>query len=128
MGSRIGGRCARRRAHRVRVEPGVSLSLVWGSAQAPNRAFALAQQPDWTICGLGGNDAIRIGPEPVVDIYAGFGRPAPQEFQEPDGLHPTLAEHQVLAREFVERLVGWNLDAELRDPAGERRWIRCTSG
>ncbi len=42
--------------------------------------------------------------EPVVDIYAGFGRPAPPDYQEPDGLHPTLAGHQVLAREFVERL------------------------
>jgi acyl-CoA thioesterase I len=47
---------------------------------------------------------LRHQPDPVVDIYAGFGRPAPPEYQEPDGLHPTLAGHQVLAREFVERL------------------------
>ncbi len=50
------------------------------------------------------NAWIREQPQPVVDIYAGFGDPAPQEFQEPDGLHPTLAGHQVLAREFVERM------------------------
>ena len=52
------------------------------------------------------NGWIREQPEPVVDIYAGFGKPAPQEYQEPDGLHPTLAGHQVLAREFVTRLAG----------------------
>jgi lysophospholipase L1-like esterase len=50
------------------------------------------------------NTWIREQPEPVVDIYTGFGNPAPQAFQEPDGLHPTLAGHQVLAREFVELL------------------------
>jgi acyl-CoA thioesterase-1 len=52
------------------------------------------------------NGWIREQPEPVVDIYAGFGKPAPPEYQEPDGLHPTLAGHQVLAREFVTRLAG----------------------
>jgi hypothetical protein len=44
---------------------------------------------------------IRAQPEPVVDFYAGFRNPAPQELQEPDGLHPTLAEHTELVREFV---------------------------
>jgi acyl-CoA thioesterase I len=52
------------------------------------------------------NEWLRDQPEPVVDIYAGFGRPVPPEFQEPDGLHPTLAGHKALAREFVERLAG----------------------
>ena len=50
------------------------------------------------------NEWIRNQPEPVVDIYAGFGRPVPPEFQEPDGLHPTLAGHKAVAREFVDRL------------------------
>ncbi len=166
--------------------PGDGIQLVNSgiSALTTTQAFGpfvpvLARQPDWIICALGGNDAVRIGPEPtktlvsldettrtlaelrrlagattqaqwvwitrmpiddarmeayapfrmgpvpfiwrnpdleainawlsdqpeqVVDIYAGFGSPAPQEFQEPDGLHPTLAGHQVLGREFVERL------------------------
>jgi lysophospholipase L1-like esterase len=154
------------------------------SAMTTTQAFGplrplLGQQPDWIICGLGGNDAVRIGPEPtqtlvsldettrnlaelrrladattraqwlwitrmpidearleayepfrlgpvasvwrnadleainawireqpepVADIYAAFGSPAPEELQESDGLHPTLAGHQVLAREFVLRL------------------------
>ena len=52
------------------------------------------------------NAWVREQPEPVADIYAAFGSPAPQEFQEPDGLHPTLAGHQILAREFVSRLAG----------------------
>jgi lysophospholipase L1-like esterase len=52
------------------------------------------------------NEWLRDQPESVVDIYAGFGRPVPLEFQEPDGLHPTLAGHKALAREFVVRLAG----------------------
>ena len=52
------------------------------------------------------NEWLRDQPESVVDIYAGFGRPVPPEFQEPDGLHPTLAGHRALAREFVDRLAG----------------------
>ncbi|MGH2616688.1 MAG: SGNH/GDSL hydrolase family protein [Thermomicrobiales bacterium] len=167
-----------------RPEAGIQLVNSGVSALTTTQAFGplrplLAQQPDWIICGLGGNDAVRIGPEPtqtlvsldettrnlaelrrladvttqaqwvwitrmpiddvrmeayepfqmgpvrsiwrnpdleainawihdqpepVVDIYAGFGSPAPPEYQEPDGLHPTLAGHTVLAREFVERL------------------------
>ncbi len=43
-------------------------------------------------------------PELVVDMQAAFGESIPTEFQEPDGLHPTLAGHQAIAREFVERL------------------------
>jgi lysophospholipase L1-like esterase len=50
------------------------------------------------------NAWIRAQPESVVDMYAAFGSPTPQELQEPDGLHPTLAGHQVLAREFVADL------------------------
>jgi lysophospholipase L1-like esterase len=139
----------------------------------------VAQQPAWIVCALGGNDAVRIGPEPnqtlvsldetlrnlaelrrlatqttdaewiwltrmpidearmdayapfqmgplahvfrnadfdpinawvreqpetVVDYHAAFGDPVPPEFQEPDGLHPTLAGHQAVAREFVQHL------------------------
>jgi acyl-CoA thioesterase I len=52
------------------------------------------------------NAWLRDRPELIVDIYAGFGRPVPPEFQEPDGLHPTLAGHKALAREFVNRLAG----------------------
>lgn len=156
------------------------------SAMTTTQAFGplvpvLARQPDWIICALGGNDAVRIGPdpaptlvsleettrnlaelrrlaglttkaewlwvtrmpidevrmaayepfhmgplphewhnadmdaindwilaqpEPVVEYRAAFGDPVPTEFQEPDGLHPTLAGHQALARAFVERLAG----------------------
>ena len=167
-----------------RPDDGIQLVNSGISALTTTQAFGplvpiLAQEPDWIICGLGGNDAVRIGPEPtktlvsleetmrnlaelrrladattqaqwvwitrmpidearmeayepfrmgpvphvwrnadlevinawireqpepVVDIYAAFGRPTPEAFQEPDGLHPTLAGHQVLARQFVERL------------------------
>jgi acyl-CoA thioesterase I len=52
------------------------------------------------------NEWLRDQSEPVVDNYAGFGRPVPPEFQEPDGLHPTLAGHKALARELVDRLAG----------------------
>jgi lysophospholipase L1-like esterase len=52
------------------------------------------------------NAWLRDQPELVVDIYAGFGRPVLPEFQEPDGLHPTLAGHKALVREFVNRLAG----------------------
>lgn len=45
-------------------------------------------------------------PELVVDYHVAFGDPVPPEFQEPDGLHPTLAGHQAVAREFVQRLAG----------------------
>jgi lysophospholipase L1-like esterase len=167
-----------------RPDSGIQLVNAGISAQTTTQAFrslvpVLAQQPDWIICALGGNDAVRIGPEPaktlvsieettrnlaelrrladitttaqwvwlgrmpidqvrmdayppfqmgpvafnwrnadldavnawfseqpdlVVSIHEAFGNPVPPEFQEPDGLHPTLAGHQAIAREFVERL------------------------
>jgi hypothetical protein len=52
------------------------------------------------------NAWLRQQPEVVVDYRAAWGDPPPAEFQEPDGLHPTLAGHQALAREFVTRLAG----------------------
>jgi acyl-CoA thioesterase I len=167
-----------------RPDDGIQLVNAGISAQTTTQAIrslvpVLAQQPDWIICALGGNDAVRIGPEPtktlvsieettrnlaelrrlaeiktsaqwvwlarmpvdqarmdayppfrmgpvaftwrnadmdavnawlheqpelVVSINAAFGSPVPPEFQEPDGLHPTLPGHQAIAREFVERL------------------------
>lgn len=167
-----------------RPQDGIRLVNAGISAQTTTQALSrivqpLGQQPDWIICGLGGNDAVRTGPEPtitlvsieetqrnlaelrrlarlvteaqwvwltrppidearmeayevfrmgplpfiwrnadmeavnawmreqpelVVDMQAAFGDPIPAEFQEPDGLHPTLAGHQAIAREFVERL------------------------
>ena len=167
-----------------RPEDGIHLVNMGISAQTTTQAIrsmvpVLAQQPDWIICALGANDAVRISPEPsktlvsieetrrnlaelrrladigttaqwvwlarmpldqarmdayppfrmgpvafnwrnadmdavnawlheqpelVVSIHAAFGSPVPPEFQEPDGLHPTLAGHQAIAREFVERL------------------------
>lgn len=167
-----------------RPDDGIRLVNSGISAQTTTQAFRalvpiLGQQPDWIICALGANDAVRIGPEPtktqvsieettrnlaelrrlagngtqaqwvwlarmpidearleayapfqmgplpfvwrnadldpinawldeqpelVVSIHAAFGSPVPPEFQEPDGLHPTLAGHQAIAREFVARL------------------------
>ena len=167
-----------------RPEDRIQLVNMGVSAQTTTQAVrtfvpVLAQQPDWIICALGGNDAVRIGPEPnktlvsieetarnlaelrrlaevttaaqwvwlarmpidqarmdayppfrmgpvafnwrnadmdlvnawlhqqpelVISIHAAFGSPVPPEFQEPDGLHPTLAGHQAIAREFIERL------------------------
>ena len=173
-----------------RPEDGIQLVNAGVSAQTMSRAFGpfvpiLAQHPDWIICALGGNDAVRIGPEPtktlvsieettrnlaelrrltgletraqwvwlvrmpidetrmesyapfqmgpvpfvwrnadldpinawfnaqpelVVSIHAAFGSPVPPEFQEPDGLHPTLAGHQAIAREFVERTAAKDIE------------------
>jgi acyl-CoA thioesterase I len=167
-----------------RPQDGIRLENMGISAQTTTQALSrfvqpLGQQPDWIICGLGGNDAVRTGPEPtitlvsieetirnlaemrrlaelvtdaqwlwltrppidearmeayegfrmgplpfvwrnadidainawtreqpelVVDMQAAFGDPVPVDFQEPDGLHPTLAGHQAIAREFVEHL------------------------
>lgn len=50
------------------------------------------------------NDWLRRQPELVVDMQQAFGDPIPVAFQEPDGLHPTLAGQQAIAREFVVRL------------------------
>jgi acyl-CoA thioesterase-1 len=167
-----------------RPQDGSRLVNLGISAQTTTQALSrilqpLGQQPDWIICGLGGNDAVRTGPEPtitlvsieetkrnlaemrrlaglvtdaqwvwltrppidetrmeayegfrmgvlpfvwrnadidainawmheqpemVVDLQAAFGDPVPVDYQEPDGLHPTLAGHQAIAREFVARL------------------------
>lgn len=167
-----------------RPEEGIRLVNSGVSAMTTTQAFGplmpvLAQQPDWIICALGGNDAVRLGPEPnqtlvslgettrnlaemrrlarlvteaewlwltrmpidearmavyepfqigpiarlwhnadldainawiheqpelVVDYHAAFGDPVPTDYQEPDGLHPTLVGHQAVAREFVARL------------------------
>lgn len=167
-----------------RSQDGIRLVNSGISAQTTTQALGrfaqtLGQQPDWIICGLGGNDAVRTGPEPtitlvsieettrnlaemrrlaelvtdaqwvwltrppidaarmeayepfhmgplpfvwrdadmdavstwvrgepeiVVDMHAALGDPVPAEFQEPDGLHPTLAGHKAIAREFVQRL------------------------
>jgi acyl-CoA thioesterase I len=167
-----------------RPDDGIEFINSGVSAMTTTQAFGpfvplLAQQPDVIVCALGGNDAVRLGPEPnqtlvslgetirnlaelrrlaslttearwiwltrmpidearmeayepfqmgpfahiwqnadldainawtfaqpelVVDMHAAFGDPVPVEFQEPDGLHPTLAGHQAIARVFVERL------------------------
>jgi lysophospholipase L1-like esterase len=49
-------------------------------------------------------DAIRRQPEPVVDLVALFGRPPAAELLLADGLHPSLAGQQAIARALVERL------------------------
>ncbi|MGE0543942.1 MAG: SGNH/GDSL hydrolase family protein [Dehalococcoidia bacterium] len=50
------------------------------------------------------NDILRRQPDPVVDTGAALGRPAPPELFNPDGVHPSLAGHTVIARAFVEHL------------------------
>jgi len=49
-------------------------------------------------------DVIRGRPDPVVDLQALFGLPPDANFLRPDGLHPSLAGHQAIARAVVERL------------------------
>jgi lysophospholipase L1-like esterase len=49
-------------------------------------------------------DVIRRQPGPVVDLEAVFGRPPAPELLGPDGLHPSLAGQQVIARTLVEQL------------------------
>ncbi|MCA1718935.1 MAG: GDSL-type esterase/lipase family protein [Actinobacteria bacterium] len=49
-------------------------------------------------------DFIREQREPVVDIQTVFGTPADPELQGPDGVHPSLAGQEAIARAFVERL------------------------
>jgi acyl-CoA thioesterase-1 len=51
------------------------------------------------------NEVLRRQPDPVVDTDAALGRPTPPEFLNSDGVHPSLAGHTVIAREFVEKLV-----------------------
>jgi hypothetical protein len=42
--------------------------------------------------------------ESVIDTGAALGRPAPLEYLNPDGVHPSLAGHTLIARAFVEHL------------------------
>lgn len=143
----------------------------------PRFGATLGQSPDWILCGLGGNDAVRYGLDPtktrvslaeteqnlaelrhqaatqseaewvwltrwsideariaayppfrmgqfalrgadidavsgvvrrqpgtVVDLGSVFGRPPTPTLLREDGLHPSLAGHQVIARAVVERL------------------------
>ena len=49
-------------------------------------------------------DVVRRQPEPVVDLVSLFGRSPAPELMLPDGLHPSLAGHQAIARALVERL------------------------
>jgi lysophospholipase L1-like esterase len=54
-------------------------------------------------------DAIRTtadAADVVVDLADAFGRPPGASLLSADGLHPTLAGHQAIARRFVERLGG----------------------
>jgi lysophospholipase L1-like esterase len=50
------------------------------------------------------SELVRQQPDPVVDISSIFGRPAALEFLVEDGLHPSLAGQQLIARTVVERL------------------------
>lgn len=49
-------------------------------------------------------DQIRGRPEPVVDLQSRFGTPPAPELLGPDGLHPSLAGHQVIAQAVIEHL------------------------
>ena len=49
-------------------------------------------------------DVVRAQEDPVVDIQAVFGRPAPPELVGPDGIHPSLAGQRTIAAALVERL------------------------
>ncbi len=49
-------------------------------------------------------DILRGRPDPVVDLQSLFGNPPASELLGPDGLHPSLAGHQVIAKALVERL------------------------
>jgi lysophospholipase L1-like esterase len=50
------------------------------------------------------NEVLRRQRDPVVDSGAALGRPAPSELLNPDGVHPSLAGHTLIARAFVEQL------------------------
>jgi len=50
------------------------------------------------------NDAVRNQGGLVVDLEPVFGRPPAPEFLIDDGLHPSLAGHQAIAKALVERL------------------------
>jgi lysophospholipase L1-like esterase len=49
-------------------------------------------------------DELRGRPEPVVDLQSRFGNPPDPELLGPDGLHPSLAGQQAIARAVIERL------------------------
>lgn len=49
-------------------------------------------------------EEMRGRPEPVVDLQSRFGNPPDPELLGPDGLHPSLAGHQAIARAVIERL------------------------
>lgn len=49
-------------------------------------------------------DAIRDFEEPVVDLAAVFSTPGREELQGPDGVHPSLAGQQAIAKALVEAL------------------------
>jgi acyl-CoA thioesterase I len=49
-------------------------------------------------------DFVRGQPEPVVDLIDLFGIPPASEFMMQDGLHPSLAGQQAIARALVEQL------------------------
>lgn len=50
------------------------------------------------------SELVRQQPDPVIDIGSIFGRPPAPEFLAADGLHPSLAGQQLIARTVVERL------------------------
>lgn len=49
-------------------------------------------------------DEIRARPERVVDLQSRFGNPPDPDLLGPDGLHPSLAGQQVIARAIIEHL------------------------
>ena len=49
-------------------------------------------------------DLVRAQDDPVVDVQAVFGRPAPAELVGSDGIHPSLAGQRAIAKALVERL------------------------
>jgi lysophospholipase L1-like esterase len=49
-------------------------------------------------------DVVRRQPEPVIDLFALFGVPPTRELMLEDGIHPSLAGQQAIARALVERL------------------------
>jgi lysophospholipase L1-like esterase len=53
-------------------------------------------------------DFIRNQLETVVDTQSGFGVPASAELIGPDGIHPSIAGQQAIAKWLVEKLTGGN--------------------
>ena len=49
-------------------------------------------------------EVVRGQPEPFVDLFALFGVPPARELMLEDGIHPSLAGQQAIARALVERL------------------------